>query len=278
MKTNEQTSTHKPAWGQEDILCEDQSLPGVTCKSQRSLESSKRRSGTPSQSLTPFSEAEAARFAEKISVIPTEKGCLLWLGWTAPDGYGRFTHKQKKIMAHRMVYFLDSGVDPGALLVRHSCDTPGCCNPEHLIPGTAKDNARDKVERGRCNPATGDRSGRRLHPEKYPRRDEHPARKYPEKLKRGAAHWTRLHPEKLARGERSGARLHPERYPRGDKHPSRLYPEKRQGEKNGSAKLTESDVLSIRLDQRCLREIAAEYQVNKSAISRIKLGKTWKHI
>lgn len=278
MKTDEQTPTYKPARGQEDISREDQIMPRVTCKGESSLESSKRRSGTPSQGMTHFSEADAVRFAKKVSTLPTPSGCLLWLGWTTPDGYGRFKHKLKNIMAHRVAYFLDTGVDPGVLLVRHSCDTPGCCNPRHLIPGTAKDNVRDKIERNRCNHPTGDRSGRRRHPERYPRGDDHPARKHPEWLKRGDAHWSRLHPEKLARGERSGARLHPERYPCGDKHHSRIHPEKYQGEKNASSKLTEADILAIRSDQRNLREIANEYSVSKSTLSKIKLRKSWRHV
>ena len=32
---------------------------------------------------------------------------------------------------------------------RHTCDNPSCINPEHLICGTAADNAADKVKRGR---------------------------------------------------------------------------------------------------------------------------------
>ena len=39
---------------------------------------------------------------------------------------------------------LGSGV-----LVCHTCDNPSCVNPEHLFTGTQKDNAQDKVSKGR---------------------------------------------------------------------------------------------------------------------------------
>lgn len=34
-------------------------------------------------------------------------------------------------------------------MVRHSCDNPPCCNPAHLLVGTAAQNAQDMAERGR---------------------------------------------------------------------------------------------------------------------------------
>lgn len=37
--------------------------------------------------------------------------------------------------------------DPGRC--RHACDTPACCNPDHLADGTQADNMRDAAERGR---------------------------------------------------------------------------------------------------------------------------------
>jgi len=48
-------------------------------------------------------------------------------------------------------------------------------NPAHLFVGSHKDNSDDKFRKGRQrftapkNPARGDRSGARIHPEKIPR-------------------------------------------------------------------------------------------------------------
>jgi hypothetical protein len=36
------------------------------------------------------------------------------------------------------------------MLVRHTCDVPACCNPDHLLLGTTADNVADKVARGRA--------------------------------------------------------------------------------------------------------------------------------
>ena len=52
----------------------------------------------------------------------------------------------------------------------------------------------------------------------------------------------------------------------------------RKGMKNASAKLTESDVLSIRSDTRNQYVIAGEYGVSQGQISDIKSRKKWSHI
>ncbi len=38
---------------------------------------------------------------------------------------------------------------PDGLFVRHTCDNPPCCNPAHLLIGTAADNTHDAIERDR---------------------------------------------------------------------------------------------------------------------------------
>lgn len=50
------------------------------------------------------------------------------------------------------------------------------------------------------------------------------------------------------------------------------------GEKHGSSKLTRANVISIRRDDRRLRDIAQEYRVSRVTISSIKLRKTWSHV
>lgn len=78
--------------------------------------------------------------------------CWLWKpGASMKSGHGRYLPlgKRSKVMAHRFAFEERSGKIPDGLLVRHSCDVPLCCNPEHLSVGTSADNSRDMVERGR---------------------------------------------------------------------------------------------------------------------------------
>lgn len=51
-----------------------------------------------------------------------------------------------------------------------------------------------------------------------------------------------------------------------------------KGALSGVSKLTEEQVLSIKKDGRVLREIAADYGIGKSQVSRIKRNETWEHL
>lgn len=98
-----------------------------------------------------------------------ERGCWIWSG--APSsrmGYGQISIGPRRdrliISAHRMSYMIHRG-DPGPLHTLHSCDNPLCFNPEHLFLGTAGDNIRDCVAKGRHrNQNTGRTHCRRGHP------------------------------------------------------------------------------------------------------------------
>lgn len=43
------------------------------------------------------------------------------------------------------------------MVVRHTCDNRKCINPEHLVPGTHRENMKDMVERGRSKYCGGGR-------------------------------------------------------------------------------------------------------------------------
>lgn len=64
-------------------------------------------------------------------------------------GYGIFKLKRQVYKAHRVAYFFEHGVDPGKLLVRHTCDFTPCTNPKHLVLGTQFDNMQDAYDRKR---------------------------------------------------------------------------------------------------------------------------------
>ena len=96
-------------------------------------------------------KSEEERFWEKVD-IQNETKCWLWLASIDSDGYGWFSFKSetagKPIMAHRYSALLEYK-DLGDFLVRHSCDTRACVNPDHLLLGTPQDNSNDMKERNR---------------------------------------------------------------------------------------------------------------------------------
>lgn len=79
-----------------------------------------------------------------VSVNPAT-GCWEWKGTRAPTGYGRVGAQY----AHRFVFELFNGPMADGAQCLHKCDNPCCVNPQHLYAGTAKDNCRDAIVRGR---------------------------------------------------------------------------------------------------------------------------------
>lgn len=75
--------------------------------------------------------------------------CWEWQLGRTGGGYGKVKRGGRTLIAHRVAYELATGVSPGVLQVCHRCDNRLCCNPAHLFLGTALDNNRDKVAKGR---------------------------------------------------------------------------------------------------------------------------------
>lgn len=122
--------------------------------------------------------------------------------------------------------------------------------PENLYWATAQENIDDRTRHGTT--ATGNKSGARLHPEKWSRGDNH---------------WTRKNPEAVLRGDLHPRRLRPETVPR--------------GEDANNVKLSESDVIAIKAAEKYHgvgRDLAQRFNVSMGLISSIRSGRAWAHI
>ena len=74
--------------------------------------------------------------------------------WTGPlnkkDGRPYFTVKGKRRPAYAYVIETCTGIPQKEdEVIRHSCDNPICCNPDHLSFGSHQDNMNDMKERDR---------------------------------------------------------------------------------------------------------------------------------
>lgn len=111
-----------------------------------------------------FSPLDAARFWSKVDV-KTPDACWMWKG--GGGRYGDFKYAGRTLQAHRVAYIMTFGSVAPGVVIRHTCDTAGCCNPSHLMPGTHADNVQDRVTRKRS--AVGKRNGRAKLTEKQAR-------------------------------------------------------------------------------------------------------------
>lgn len=85
-----------------------------------------------------------------IEEIPlNEHGCKIWPNARNNYGYGIFNMSDKSYIVHRTLYLHTYPEDYTGILIRHKCDVRSCCNIDHLESGTARDNAYDKIKRGR---------------------------------------------------------------------------------------------------------------------------------
>ena len=78
-----------------------------------------------------------------------QNDCWEWTGRVNEWGYGILSEGTKYFYAHREAYKDVVGEIPSGMFVCHRCDNPKCCNPYHLWIGTAADNNKDKMNKGR---------------------------------------------------------------------------------------------------------------------------------
>lgn len=94
-----------------------------------------------------MSESTKRRLYEKLE--ESEAGCWEFMGARDSKGYGRIWHINEVIMAHRASWMVHRGPIPIGIFVLHDCDNPSCFNPAHLFLGTADDNTKDMMNKGR---------------------------------------------------------------------------------------------------------------------------------
>jgi len=88
-------------------------------------------------------------------VVKSKNEC--WVFKNQPSQiYGVYHYKieggRKAVRPHRYAWIQHNGKIPDGLFVCHSCDTPKCCNPNHLWLGTNSDNILDRVMKfGPCS-------------------------------------------------------------------------------------------------------------------------------
>ena len=109
-----------------------------------------------------LSSTIAERFWAKVDKRG-DNDCWNWVGGLTTHGYGSinkgFWHGGN-VSAPRISWILHYGEIPKGLWVLHKCDNRKCVNPKHLYLGTAADNAKDRVLRGREGNRKGERNGR----------------------------------------------------------------------------------------------------------------------
>ena len=93
-------------------------------------------------------EAEEA-FWSKVDIKDDANACWEWQGAKKPKGYGNVRINKKYLLTHRVAFELAVGEIPDGMMVCHICDNPSCCNPAHLMLGTAKSNYADMLLKNR---------------------------------------------------------------------------------------------------------------------------------
>ncbi len=210
----------------------------------------KRKKLPPDETGKKVDDHAAYRFLTSIN-HGTEDQCWEWNAGRSETNYGKFSFRNKTMIAQRFSFLFFNGFLPDDLCVLHKCDNPPCVNPNHLFLGTMLDNVRDRDAKGRQ--AKGDRAG------------------------------LRLHPERIARGLRNGHYTKPESTPRGDAHHWHTKPETHpRGEKVNTAILISSQVLEIRrahaAKEENIKELASRFGVKDKVVRRVLHRETWAHL
>lgn len=201
-----------------------------------------------------------------------ESECWIWVGKADKDGYGLFWHggRRRNVRSHRYALELATGISPTGLMALHSCDTPACCNPQHLRWGNAAENAADMMARGRSSVRIGEQNAvSKLSGESVAEiRGLFPGVSAAALAERFGISVRNVY--RVVRGEGWG-------HVPGGTGPVCL---RRRGEGSPAAVLDEAKVLQIRsmAKTHSRAQIAKIIGVDRSVVTRVVNRKTWAHV
>jgi transcriptional regulator with XRE-family HTH domain len=240
-----------------------------------------------------LSQRDIDRFWSRISKSD-DTDCWTWEGSTFRGGYGQFKAQGRNLKSHRIAYLLYYEVDPMDQFVCHHCDNPLCCNGNHLFLGTNSDNILDSRDKGRLNTASGEKHGSKTKPLNWARGEKINTSKLTaeevleiRKLYQDSFHTQEQLAEKFNVTREAISRIilgKSWRHLVRDNERVSLSDAKRKalpGEKNPSAKLTESSVIQIlklRKEGFSAIELASQFGITKGMVYHILSGIAWKHV
>ena len=75
--------------------------------------------------------------------IEKTDNCWIWIGPRSNRDYGVFWKGPHCQLAHRVSWEMHYGPIPAGSMLLHSCDNRPCVRPDHLTPGTGRENSTD---------------------------------------------------------------------------------------------------------------------------------------
>lgn len=84
--------------------------------------------------------ADPRSLAERLWARVDKSGeCWIWTGYIGPKGRGQINRGARDlglVQVHVAAWELEHGPVPPGKELHHTCFTPACCNPDHLVPLT----------------------------------------------------------------------------------------------------------------------------------------------
>lgn len=221
--------------------------------------------------LSIVTAAQRKRFDEKID--RSGDGCWLWTAGTRTGGYGRIGVGSLKsgfrvVSTHRLAWMLAHpfhalGPDDCVL---HRCDVRNCCRPNHLFLGTKAQNTRDMDMKGRRIILYGETNGgARLTV-------------YDVKVIRSSDDLLRVLAARYGVAMSTISIIRRREAWRHVKGETGEICDRRRGEFGHCARLTVSDVKTIRSSNEGGVSLAVRFGVSRATISRVRLRQSWRYV